>query len=232
MGLMCRPGRNEDAAPVTATNRSRSVLGAVRTLLADIAGPLALYYVLHACGVDDVVALVAGAIPPALSAAVTAVRSRRVEPVALLVLVVMALGVVAALIGGDPRELLARGAWLTAPSGLWTLATLWRGRPICFTVTQAVLPHRAAVMDELWDADPRFRRAWRSITVVWGTVLLADSVLRVLMAYTLPVPSVPALDTALTIATIVVLQIPTHVFLRRSGCWDQLFRAARVGSAA
>lgn len=61
-------------------------------------------------------------------------------------------------------------------------------------------------------------------------MLLIDSGLRVLIAYTLPVPVVPALDTTLSVATIVVLQLPTHVLLRRSGAWHQLFRTHRVGS--
>lgn len=196
----------------------------VRTLVLDLAAPLALYYVLHACGVDDVVALAAGGVPPAITVIVTAVRHRRVDPLALAVVLAMVLALVAALIGGSPRELLARGAWLSAPFGLYTLVTLRCPRPICFEITRTMLPHRASVMDELWNTDERFRRAWREITVMWGVLLAVDAGLRIAMAATLPVPVVPALDTALTVATTVLLQVPTHLLLRRSGCWDLLFR--------
>lgn len=195
----------------------------VRALVTDLAGPLVLYYVLHACGVDDVVALAAGGVPPAITVVVTAVRERRADPLALAVVLGVVLGVVAATIGGSPRELLARGAVLTAPFGLYTLVTLWWRRPVCFELTRTMLPHRAAVMDELWETDPRFRRAWREITVMWGVLLAVDAGLRVVIAVTLPVPVVPALDTALTLSTIVVLQVPTHLLLRRSGCWGRLF---------
>jgi len=201
---------------------------AARTLVLDLAAPLVVYYALHACGVDDVVALAAGAVPPAITVAVTAVRSRQVDALALAVVVSMAVGLVATLMGGSPRELLARGAWLSAPLGLYTLATLWFPRPMCFEVTRTMLPHRAAVMDELWDTDERFRRAWREITIMWGVLLAVDAALRVVMASTLPVPVVPALDTALTMATVVVLQVPTHLLLRRSGCWNRLFRPDRA----
>lgn len=199
--------------------------GAARNLLLDLAAPLVLYYVLHACGVDDVLALAAGAVPPAVTVIVTAVRARRVDVLAAAVVVSMVLGLVASLLGGSPRELLARGAWLSAPLGLYTLATLWLPRPMCFEVTRTMLPHRAAVMDEVWDTDERFRRAWRDITIMWGVLLAVDAGLRVWMASTLPVPTVPALDTALSVATTVVLQVPTHLQLRRSGSWDRLFRS-------
>lgn len=195
-----------------------------RTLVVDIAAPLATYYVLHACGVDDIVALTAGAVPPAITVVVTAVRSREVDVLATAVVLSMVVGLVGSLIGGSPRELLARGAWLSAPLGLYTLVTLWFPRPMCFEVTRTMLPRRAAVMDELWDANARFRRAWREITVMWGVLLAVDAGLRVVMASTLPVPVVPALDTALSLVTAVVLQVPTHLLIRRSGCWNQLFR--------
>ncbi len=200
----------------------------VRTLLLDLAAPLVLYYVLHAWGVDDVVALAVGGVPPAITVIVTAVRSRRVDVLALAVVVSMVVGLVGSLIGGSPRELLARGAWLSAPLGLYTLVTAWFPRPICFELTRTMLPHRAAVMDELWDSNERFRRAWREITVMWGVLLAVDAGLRIAMSATLPVPLVPALDTALTVGTTVLLQVPTHLLLRRSGCWDQLFRPRRV----
>ncbi|MBN9098427.1 MAG: hypothetical protein J0I49_10010 [Pseudonocardia sp.] len=196
----------------------------MRTLVVDLAAPLVVYYVLHACGVDDVVALAAGGAPPALTVVVTALRRRRVEVLALAVVLSMVVGLAGSLVGGSPRELLARGAWLSAPLALYTLVTLWSARPMCFEVTRALLPRRVAVMDELWETNARFRRAWREITVMWGALLTVDAGLRVVMASTLPVSTVPALDTALTLATTVILQVPTHLLLRRSGCWEQLFR--------
>jgi hypothetical protein len=220
-----RPVRSEvQDRRVSAPKLAPPRRGAVRTLLVDVAAPVAAYYVLRAAGVSDVVALVAGAVPPAINAAVTAVRSRRLEPVAMAVLLAMAISLVSATITGDPRELLVRGAWLSAPFGLLALASLLRGRPITFTATRTLLPSRAAVMDELWDSDPRFRRTWRSITLMWGGATLLDTALRILMAYTLPVPAVPALETALTLVTMVLLQVPTHVLLWRAGFWDLLFR--------
>jgi hypothetical protein len=214
-------------ATVTAPLRPRPGRAAAATPLVDVTAPLVVYYALHAAGVADVVALALGAVPPAVKAVVTGVRGRRVDPVGALVLLALLLATVASLISGDPRELLVRNALLSLPFGLWTLATFRRPRPLCFRVTRDLLPHKAELMDELWARDPRFRRAWLSITVVWGATMLADTALRVLMAWTLPVSVVPALDTALTAATLVALQVPTHLLLRRSGTWHLLFRSHR-----
>jgi len=217
-------------APAVITPGNRRGRAGLKALLVDVAASLALYYGLHAAGVDDVTALALSAAPSAVKTAVTVARGGRVQPAAVAVLVVTMLGLVASLITGDPRELLVRNALLSLPSGLWMLATLWTRRPLTFRATQILFPHRAALMDELWEGDPRFRRAWRSITVMWGGALLLDCALRVLMAATLPVPVVPALDMALTLVTLVAMQIPTNVVLYRSGSWHLLFGRRRAPS--
>ncbi|GAA4932747.1 hypothetical protein EV188_103719 [Actinomycetospora succinea] len=192
------------------------------TVVLDIAGPLLVYYALHALGVDDLVALTAGGIPPLAHLVVTAVRDRRLPPIAVLALIALVASLVSALVAGSPRELLARDAWISAPFGVWMLLTL-RGRPFCFTVTLTLLPRRAELMEGLWTTDAAFRRVWRSITAAWGGVGLLDSAVRVLMASALPVPVVPALGTALGVVSIVLLQVPTHVLLRRAGYWSVMF---------
>jgi len=88
------------------------------------------------------------------------------------------------------------------------------------------------VMDRLWGEDPRFRHAWRRITVIWGITSVVDAVIRVVVAYTLPVPVVPAMDPVITVITIVALQIPTLVLLRRSGTWHLVFGPRRPVAAA
>jgi hypothetical protein len=203
-----------------------------RTLLVNVAAPLVLYYGLRAAGTGDVVALAAGAVLTGADAVRTAVRERRVDGFAVLSVLAVLVGLAGALITGDPRELLVRNAWLTAPFGIWTLLTLRSERPLCYVVTRLLLVHRAARMEDLWRTDPRFRRAWRDITIMWGALTMVDALLRVVIAYTLPVATVPALDSALWVVTAVLLQVPTHLLLLRSGTWHLLFgRGRRVVTA-
>ena len=62
--------------------------------------------------------------------------------------------------------------------------------------------------------------------MLWGTAILADAVIRVGMAYTLPIGLVPALGGALWPVTFVVLQVVTNVYFARSGFWRILITGA------
>lgn len=219
--------RRATVSPMTAPPPPRALRTAARTVL-DLGAPLVLFYVLLGLGAGEITALAVGAVPPLLGALWTAVRHRRADGFALTVLAVMVLGLLAALVSGDPRDVLVRGALLSLPTGVVMLASLRLRHPVTFQATRALLPHRAERMDRMWETDPRLRRAYRAITVIWGSVLLAEGGLRVLMAYTLPVAILPALETALAVATILVLQLPTHLLLRRAGVWHQLFAPRHV----
>jgi hypothetical protein len=87
--------------------------------------------------------------------------------------------------------------------------------------------------DELWERLPRFRRIWRVGSVLWGVALLVDAALRVLMAYTLPINSVPALGTTLYLTTTVVLIVVTNLYYGFSGLYHRqssLYAPLREGT--
>jgi hypothetical protein len=71
-------------------------------------------------------------------------------------------------LGGDARLLLVRNAWISLPFAGITLWSLRHPQPLCYTITRAMMSRRAAVMDELWDSNARFRDAWKWITVCLG----------------------------------------------------------------
>ncbi|MGZ0153180.1 VC0807 family protein [Kribbella sp. WER1] len=203
-------------------------------LVVDIAIPLALYYGLKALGVSDLTALLAGVIPGLISSAVSLVRTRRTDLVGMAVVVSMVAGTVVAVIGGDARLLLVRNAWISLPFAGITLWSLRHPQPLTYVVTRAMFAPRAALMDELWETDERFRHAWKWITIWWGIATIVDGVVRIVVSYTLPISVVPATDPVITVATIVALQVPTIVLLHRSGSWQRVFgprRRAGVGGA-
>jgi hypothetical protein len=65
--------------------------------------------------------------------------------------------------------------------------------------------------DSMWRRSPNFRRGWRISAVIWGIGLLIDAVIRVIIAYSLPVDVVPAVATALFPVTAVVLIVIDQV---------------------
>jgi hypothetical protein len=186
-----------------------------------IGAPIAVYYLLHALGASNLVALGAGAVPPALSAGYTLAVKRRADGVALFVLTTILASILVSVIARDPRFLLARDGLITGLWGLWFLASVRARRPAAFIFARPLLEGRKMFTvrdwDALWQAEPAFRRIWRVSTVMWGTGLLADAAIRVVMSYALPVAVVPGLGGALWPVTFVVLQVVTNIYYQFAG---------------
>ncbi|MGW8554804.1 VC0807 family protein [Streptomyces tubercidicus] len=193
------------------------------TLLCDVVLPVGLYYVLRGAGVDELLSLLISAAAPALSTGYSIVKQRRVDSVAVFVLAILVLAAIGSLISGSPRLALARGGWFTGLIALWILGSLYTSRPFAYRALKSLLPGKSEALEGFWRDRPHFRRVWRALTVLWGCGLLVDAVLRVIMAYTLPVDSVPALDGALYFVTYIVLQVITHIVLHKTGVFRLLF---------
>lgn len=179
----------------------------VPALLMDVCIPLVGYYGLRAAGAGQWWALVLSGIAPLLHTGRTLVRTRRIDSVGLFVLVTMVLSAVMPLLTGSPRLLLARESWSTAAFGLWIVGSLLGRRPFLLDVTLTFLRGAAARRwEEAWRDDPRFRRALRVVTVLWGGAFLLDAAARVVMAYTLPVDTVPVAGAALLVVLLIVVR--------------------------
>lgn len=192
---------------------------AVRVVV-DLVVPLGLFYGLRWAGAGIYFALLAGTVVSGLTTVVLMVTQRRLDQIAVFVMTTMALSVGVSLLTGSPRFLLAKGGWLTAVTGLWFLATLWAPRPLAYQFSRPLLEGRLGWPDrweEIWERAPRFRRMWRISTALWGLGTLLDSVVRVVMAYTLPVDLVPALSTTLYAVTSAALVVVTNLHYRLSG---------------
>lgn len=203
--------------------------GPISTLLMDLVVPVAGYYILRALGLDPVLALMLAGAPTAAAVIYRVIRQRKVDALGIFVLTVLAGSVALSFVTGTPRFLLAKEGWFTAAIGAAFLVSLRFARPLAFSMARAMLSHtplgatlNVGTWDELWERDRRFRRIWRVATVLWGAGLIADAAARVVMAYTLPVDTVPALGAALWAVTFVLLQIIQHIYFTRAGLWPGL----------
>jgi hypothetical protein len=216
------PGADSLPDPSPPANASRR--GSGRQLAAigfDIGAPIAVYYLLHGIGVANLPALGAGAVLTALSAVYALVAKRRADGVALLVLVTIVASIGVSVIVRQPRFLLAKDGLMTGLWGVWFLVSVRAQRPAAFVFARPLLEGRKMYTvrdwDALWQAEPRFGRIWRVSSVMWGTGLLADAAIRVVMSYTLPVSVVPGLGGALWPVTFVVLQVVTNIYYHLAG---------------
>ena len=93
-----------------------------------------------------------------------------------------------------------------------------------FSFARALLEGRVGPGRESWDLLwarlPGFRRIWRVAGVIWGAATIADAALRFVMAYTMPVDQVPALNGAQWGALFVLLQVVTNIYYHRAGLYN------------
>jgi hypothetical protein len=194
----------------------------------DLLAPTALLYVLLWVGLSLYMALLASASVSAVSALVSYRRGAGNQRFAPYMLAMTLAGFGIALVTGSDRFLLARESVLTAMCGLWFLVSIWQDRPLTYLFTRPLLEKRFSrtgpPWELLWEREPSFRRTWRNSSLIWAVVLLVDAVLRVVRAYTLPVNAVPALQTAMMIATTLLMQPVTWIYYQRAGLWAMLQR--------
>ncbi|MFC0540501.1 VC0807 family protein [Kutzneria chonburiensis] len=200
-----------ETQPRTADPRRAVIINLAINLVA----PLGLFYGLRAAGVDQWLALMLGAIPPTAHAIHGVVVRRKIDALALFTLSILGLSVATSFVTGSPRFLLARDGWMTAVAGVWILATLWRTpflQQFLMSMTTGETRERFTLS---WRDSPTYRHVLRMATVMWGVGLLGDSVVRVVLAYALPVDQVPLINTLQYLVVYFALEIATRLYLRR-----------------
>ncbi|MFI0240638.1 VC0807 family protein [Streptomyces sp. NPDC016845] len=219
------PTTTPPTAPATSATSEKpsSRWGFVVTVGCDIVLPVGLYYVLRAAGASEITALLLSGSAPALHTLHSAIRHRKLDAIGVFTVALLLVSALASLLTSDPRIALARNGLFTALAGVWLLITLFTARPFTYQALRTLLPGRTAKLEQLWESDPAFRRVWRALTVLWGAGLLGDALLRLIMAYTLPVDTVPALDGALYAVSWILLQVITQIVLFRTRTLTKIF---------
>jgi hypothetical protein len=195
----------------------------------DLLVPTALLYVLIWLGYSLYFALLASASISAVTALVSFRRGSGRQSFAPVMLALALAGFGVALITGSDRFLLARESVLTAIVGAWFLRSIWNERPLTYVFTRPLLEGRFGTegrrWEPIWEREPRFRRIWRMSSLMWAVALFIDAVLRVVIAYTLPIYTVPISQTGLMIVTMLVMQVVTNVYYVRAGLWRLIWKS-------
>ncbi|MER6379568.1 VC0807 family protein [Streptomyces sp. NPDC001250] len=204
----------------------------LQSAVLNVAAPLAVFYGLRAAGAGLWWAVLASAVPPTVEAVLTVARERRVGMLGVLVLGMVALGAALSLVTGSPRFMFAKDGWMTGIVGLVFLASL-RGQPIIYRVLSSVTKgEKRAELEHNWQASPTFRHVMRLLTAVWGVGLLLDSVVRVVLAYTLPLDSVMLVTTLQYVALFVALEVFSRRYGRKPGRITLIHHEAAAAATA
>ncbi|APA85149.1 hypothetical protein BJG93_06930 [Paraburkholderia sprentiae WSM5005] len=136
-------------------------------------------------------ALIASAVPPLVWSAIELARFRRVDALSLMVVAGIVLSVAAMALGGSPRMLLLRESLVSGAIGVGFLLSLPMRRPLIFYLARATVAREmeggAAHFEALWRERPGLPTAMRTMTLVWGVGLSAETALRAWMALTWPI---------------------------------------------
>jgi hypothetical protein len=183
---------------------------------------------------SDATALAAVMVFPLADIAVERRRHGGFEPIGLISLVGIVVGLVGALaLNGNATMLKLRESMLTGVFGLVCLGSLLASRPAMFYLGRAFAtagdPAKSAEFDLLW-ARPGASRRFRTVTAVWGVALLAETAFRTVLALTI------STERFLAIAPIVgwvvigaLLWYSTHA--TRAGERDAMLTDAAAASA-
>ncbi|MFJ4653719.1 VC0807 family protein [Nocardia sp. NPDC088792] len=186
-----------------------------RQVILEIALPIGGYYVLRGMGVGPWLALIAPALITLPFLIYDAVRHRRLDTAAAFTLAMIVLATVMAMITGDPRTLMVRDSWIFGFLGLWALGSVFTQQPFMRITARAVVTAKIGEAgyrewDARWDTDSRFRYHLRVLSGVWGAGFLLDTIIRVSLAYTLPLDSIPLVTTLQWLVVLAIL-ITFHV---------------------
>jgi hypothetical protein len=181
-------------------------------LVKDVVPPIAVYYVLHLLGANDWVALLGGVVVSGVLMVLEAVRARRLDVFSGFMMAMFGAGLAASFVTGDPRFVVMKSSLVTGVIGMAFLVSCLVGKPLTYLAHRKSIggdPEAVAALETAYRTVPRTRRVMRAVSVVWGAGLLAEAVLRVVLAYQLPVSTMVGLSTVLLIGTIGLLLVIT-----------------------
>ncbi|MCD2189191.1 VC0807 family protein [Actinomycetospora soli] len=161
--------------PTTAPRRSGSSLA---PLVVDVALPLAAAVVVAHLGGSTVAALTAGAVIPVVRTVGSVLGGHHLDRLAALMLATSVVGILAGLVVGDPRLVVAKDALVSATIAVAMLLSCRGGTPI---MSAGLIPFvtrgdaaKVAAWHRLSAGSAPFRRLERRYTAVWGAVLGLD----------------------------------------------------------
>ncbi|MFF8025524.1 VC0807 family protein [Streptomyces sp. NPDC007896] len=190
-----------------ATSADAAARPSFLPLILDVAVPVGSYYLLkNGFGMSTMAALGWSSVVPAVRTVWSAVKERKANALAGLILFVNVVGLALSLVAGDPRLMLAKDSGVSSAIGIGILVSVKLGRPMMTAGMKPFLIKGDAAKNAAWDrlaaGSPRFRKAERTFSLVWGVALLGECVARVVGAYTLPVDTMVWLGTVVMIGAI------------------------------
>ena len=180
---------------------------------------LIIYLMMNYAHATEIVALSVASIVPILYSILEIIRHRRLDLIGILFLLGVVTSIAAIFLGGSARLLIIRESFYTGALGIFCFISLFfMPRPLMFYIGRQMLAGKDPVKIKTFNAswqDPYIRSANRTITTVWGCVFVCEFILRVIIAFTLPVISAYGVGTTIFIIALAGTFAWTFAYIRR-----------------
>ena len=185
-----------------------------QTILLDVAPPLVAYYGLRALGVSEYVALLSATVLSGVRVVYGVVKSRRLDPFAVYLLLTFGLSLAVGLATTDPKLILIGNTLVNGIGGLLFLGSCVVGTPLTQVVGDRF--RQADDADPTPDEARRIHRIHVRLSAMWGVGLLIEVAIRLVVIAHLSVDAANGVNSAVTLPVIGVLVLATVVVSRRA----------------
>ena len=180
--------------------------------------PVVVYAAIRPRLSSDVEGLLIILVFPLAEIAYEAARTKRVEPIGIISITGITLGVVSALaLGGDATLLKVRNSAVTGVFGAGCLISLLLSRPAMWHLARAFATEgdveKQSAFDTLWVL-PGIPVRFHLITGIWGVALVAEAAIQLSLALTMSTGEFLAASVVLNVTVLTGLIAATRAFVR------------------
>ncbi|CAK4085744.1 unnamed protein product [Aphanomyces euteiches] len=187
----------------------------LKTLLVNVVAPLVIYYIASRY-TSQVEALVLSGIPPAVNAIITMVCQRQLDILASLTVVSIALSAVIATLTEDPKLLLVKDSSFTIIIGATFLgSTIYAKEDLIWSYNRQLRGPDAKDQLDAKYAKPDVRGRSQLVCRVWGSALLLEAAVRVVLVYSISVDTMVYVSPILMIVTFATLGFWTKWYVSK-----------------
>lgn len=203
-----------DRVSEPAPTPRRALRPVLQTVLLDVAPPLVAYYGLRAAGASEYAALITATVLSGVRVVYGVVKTRRLDPFAIYLLLTFGLSLAVGLATTDPRMILVGNTLVNGIGGLLFLGSCVVGTPF----TQVVGERFDRPGDDVPTADQaaRIRRLHVQLSAMWGIGLLVEVAIRLVVIAHYSVDVANGLSSAITLPVIGLLVVATIVVSKRA----------------